>query len=68
MGLNRQSHSLVGKNGAEMLISAFKSRRSISGPESLDSREYFQYSKRKINAALFTEKRLHVFSNAPYQI
>jgi len=33
MGLNRQSHSLVGKNGAEMLISAFKSRRSISGPE-----------------------------------
>ncbi len=66
--LNAQLVSLVGENGAEMLISAFKSRRSISGPESLDSREYFQYSKHKINAALFTEKRLHVFSNAPYQI
>ena len=25
--------SLVNENGAEMLISAFKSRRSISGPE-----------------------------------
>ena len=31
--LNAQLVSLVGKNGAEMLISAFKSRRSISGPE-----------------------------------
>ena len=25
--------SLVGENGAEMLISAFRSRKSISGPE-----------------------------------
>ena len=31
--LNAQLISLVGENGAEMLISAFKSRRSISGPE-----------------------------------
>ena len=31
--LNAQLVSLVGENGAEMLISDFKSRRSISGPE-----------------------------------
>ncbi len=31
--LNAQLVSLVGENGAEMLISAFKSARSISGPE-----------------------------------
>ena len=31
--LNAQLVSLVGENGAEMLISAFISRRSISGPE-----------------------------------
>ena len=31
--LNTQLVSLVGENEAEMLISAFKSRRSISGPE-----------------------------------
>ena len=31
--LNAQLVSFVGENGAEMLISAFKSRRSISGPE-----------------------------------
>ena len=31
--LNAQLVSLVGENGAEMLISAFKSRRSISCPE-----------------------------------
>ena len=31
--LNAQLVSLVGENGAEMLISAFKRRRSISGPE-----------------------------------
>ena len=31
--LNAQLVSLVGNDGAEMLISAFKSRRSISGPE-----------------------------------
>ena len=31
--LNAQLVSLVGENGAEMLISAFKSRKSISGPE-----------------------------------
>ena len=31
--LNAQLVSLVGKNGAEMLISDFRSRRSISGPE-----------------------------------
>ena len=31
--LNAQLVSLVGENGAEMLISAFKSRRSISDPE-----------------------------------
>ena len=31
--LNAQLVSLVGENGAEMLISAFKSRRSISAPE-----------------------------------
>jgi len=31
--LNAQLMSLVGENGVEMLISAFRSRRSISGPE-----------------------------------
>ena len=31
--LNAQLVSLVGENGAEMLISAFRSRRSISVPE-----------------------------------
>jgi|TARA_Y100000031_G_C7949978_1_gene261055 hypothetical protein len=31
--LNAQLVSLVGENGAEMSISAFRSRRSISGPE-----------------------------------
>ena len=31
--LNAQLVSLVGENGAEMLISAFRSRRSISGTE-----------------------------------
>ena len=31
--LNAQLVSLVGENVAEMLISAFRSRRSISGPE-----------------------------------
>jgi hypothetical protein len=31
--LNAQLVSLVGENGAEMLISSFRSRRSISGPE-----------------------------------
>ena len=31
--LNAQLVSLVGENGAELLISAFRSRRSISGPE-----------------------------------
>ena len=31
--LNAQLVSLVGENGAEMLISAFKNRRNISGPE-----------------------------------
>ena len=31
--LNAQLVSLVGENGAEMLISAFKSAGSISGPE-----------------------------------
>ena len=31
--LNAQLVSFVGENGAEMLISAFRSRRSISGPE-----------------------------------
>ena len=31
--LNAQLVSLVGENGTEMLISAFRSRRSISGPE-----------------------------------
>ena len=30
--INAQLVSLVGENGAEMLISTFKSRRSISGP------------------------------------
>ena len=34
--LNAQLVSLVGENGAEMLISAFKSRRSISGPLLVD--------------------------------
>ena len=31
--LNAQLVSLVGENGAEMLISAFRSRKIISGPE-----------------------------------
>ena len=31
--LNAQLVSLVGENGAEMLISTFRSRRSLSGPE-----------------------------------
>ena len=31
--LNAQLVSLVSENGAKMLISAFKSRKSISGPE-----------------------------------
>jgi len=31
--LNAQLMSLVGENGAVMLISAFKSRKSISSPE-----------------------------------
>ena len=31
--LHTQLVSLVGENGAEMLISAFRSRRSISGAE-----------------------------------
>jgi hypothetical protein len=31
--LNAQLVNLIGENGAEMLISAFRSRRSISGPE-----------------------------------
>ena len=31
--LNAQLVSLVGENGAEMLISAFKNGRSISGSE-----------------------------------
>ena len=31
--LNAQLVSLVGDDGAEMLISAFRSRRSITGPE-----------------------------------
>ena len=31
--LNAQLVSLVGENGTEMLKSAFKSRKSISGPE-----------------------------------
>ena len=31
--LNAQLVSLVGENGAETLISAFRSRKSISGPE-----------------------------------
>ena len=31
--LNAQLVSLVGNDGAEMLISALKSRRSITGPE-----------------------------------
>ena len=31
--LNAQLVSLVGENGAQMLIAAFRSRRSISGPE-----------------------------------
>ena len=31
--LNTQLVSLVGENGAEMLINAFKSRKSITGPE-----------------------------------
>jgi len=32
-GLRQKIVTKVGENGAEMLISAFKSRRSISGPE-----------------------------------
>ena len=31
--LNAQLVNLVGENSAEMLISAFRSRRNISGPE-----------------------------------
>ena len=31
--LNAQLVSLVGENGAELLVRALKSRRSISGPE-----------------------------------
>ena len=31
--LNAQLVSLVGENGADMLISAFRSRKSITGPE-----------------------------------
>ena len=31
--LNAQLVSLVGDDGAEMLISVFRSRRSITGPE-----------------------------------
>ena len=31
--LNAQLVSLVGENGAELLVGALKSRRSISGPE-----------------------------------
>ena len=31
--LNAQLVSIVGENGAKMLISAFRSRRSITGPE-----------------------------------
>ena len=31
--LNAQLVSLVGENGDERLISAFRSRKSISGPE-----------------------------------
>ena len=31
--LNAQLVSLVGEDGAEMLISAFRSRKSISGPQ-----------------------------------
>ena len=31
--LNAQLVSLVGENGAEMLISALRNRRNISGPE-----------------------------------
>ena len=34
--LNAQLVSLVGNDGAEILISAFKSRRSIYGPELAD--------------------------------
>jgi len=31
--LNAQLVSLVGENGAELLVGAFRSRSSISGPE-----------------------------------
>jgi len=31
--LNAQLVSLVGENGAELLVGALRSRRSISGPE-----------------------------------
>jgi hypothetical protein len=31
--LNAQLVSLVGENGAQLLVGAFRSRRSISGPE-----------------------------------
>ena len=31
--LNAQLVSLVGKDGAKLLVGAFRSRRSISGPE-----------------------------------
>ena len=33
--LNAQLVSLVGENGAEVLMSAFRSRKSISSPETL---------------------------------
>ena len=31
--LNAQLESLVGEDGAQLLVGAFRSRRSISGPE-----------------------------------
>ena len=31
--LNAQLVSLVGENGAQLLVGAFRSRRSITGPE-----------------------------------
>ena len=52
--LNAQLVSLVGDDGAEMLISAFRSRRSISGPESgwmnIYNPEHLEY-KISINAS-----------------
>ena len=45
--LNAQLVSLVGENGAEMLISAFRSRRSISGPELADGYFNPEYIKCK---------------------